>query len=115
MVELSTVELSIFELETAEQFLTVEFFMVELSLIVELSTVELSIVELSSKSQLPIVTTGRAMLLSSSSLEFGWSSTSPSWEVAPEESSLLAQEMMPKLNIINRKTEKILFIFLPIT
>ena len=114
MVELSTVELSIFELETAEQFLTVEFFMVELSLIVELSTVELSIVELSSKSQLPIVTTGRAMLLSSS-LEFGWSSTSPSWEVAPEESSLLAQEMMPKLNIINRKTEKILFIFLPIT
>ena len=115
MVELSTVEeLSTIELVTVEQFLTVESFMLELSLIVEFSTVELSIVELSSKSQLPIVTTGRAMLLSSS-LEFGWSSTSPSWEVAPEESSLLAQEMMPKLNIINRKTEKILFIFLPIT
>ena len=88
--------------------------MLELSEIVELSTVELSIAELSINSQMPIVTTGRVILFSSS-VEFGWSSTWPSCEVVPDESSLLEHDMMPKLKVTSNKTEKILFIFFSIT
>lgn len=88
--------------------------MLELFEIVELSTVELSITELPINSQMPIVTTGRIILFSSS-VEFGWSSTRPSCEVAPDESSLLEHDMMPKLKVTSNKTEKILFIFFSIT
>ena len=74
-MELSTVEeLSTIERVTVEQFLTVESFMLELSEIDDLSTVELSITELSMNSQMPVVTTGRIILFSSS-VELGWSST----------------------------------------
>ena len=48
--------------------------MLELSEIDDLSTVELSITELSMNSQLSAVTTGRIILFSSS-VELGWSST----------------------------------------
>ena len=53
-------------------------------------------------------------MLFSSSVEFGWSSTLPNLEFAPDE-SLSAQEMIPKLNINSRKMVKILFIFFSIT
>ena len=108
-MELSTVEeLSTIERVTVEQSLTVESLMLELYEIDDVSTVELSIVELSIDPQ-PIVTTGR-IILSPSSVEFGWSSTWPSCEVAPDESSL-EHDMMPKLKVTSIKTEKILFIF----
>ena len=87
--------------------------MLELSKIDDLSTVELSIVELSINSQLANVMTGKSMLFLSS-VEFGWSSTWPSCEVAPDGSSL-EQDMMPKLKVTSIKTEKILFIYFSIT
>ena len=49
-------------------------------------------------------------MLLSSSVGFGWSSTLPIVEFAPDE-SLSEQEMIPKLNINSRKMVKILFIF----
>ena len=112
--ELSIVEeLSTIERITVEQLLTVEFLMLELSEIDELSTVELSITELSINSQMLTVTTGRIILFSSS-VELGWSSTWPSCEVAPDESSL-EHDMTLKLKVTSNKTEKILFIFFSIT
>ena len=88
--------------------------MLELSEIDDLLIVELSIVELPMNSQLPDVVTGKSTLFLPS-VEFGWSSTWPSSEVAPDESSLLAHDMMPKLKVTSNKTEKILFIFFSIT
>ena len=87
--------------------------MLELSEIEDLIIVELSIVELSIELQLSNIMTGMSMLFLSS-VEFGWSSTRLSWEVAPDGSSS-EHDMIPKLKVTSNKTEKILFIFFSIT